>query len=729
MTAPTEVPIEPPEEDPRMGLAQPTQPPASEPHGSQPVAEQQPGAVPVEPLPDGAVPDGAVPDGAAPIEAPLAELSATQHVVGEAVAGEPVPAVEMAAEEVAPKPRTSLDNLKFAVIGLIVLAAAVVAFGQLSGATTSEGSSDADAAALAVIASDIVTSAKNDGGAVDAIGGYLPGTGMVLTVELNDIGVATTADWVSDHLGPFAETLAIMPADESIVVTINDRVQGTARVWSLPVSALGSSVGDWNQLVAPATFESNEVAVVEAAPEADPTDEGEPTDEDSPFAEVASGADGEPIDEEAIEDDPEADPFADDSFGAAPIENEAEPIEAGTEEDLDPAGDEPATDDETGETGETGDGAIDLGDGEAGEPVVVSAFEDSDSFSPIFGSWVLADGIYSQSDATGFGYSSAYAGFVPDVYDVSVDMRAPNGDLNAGIIYGMPERTRKHGGKVIDLTAESTYLRWGEYAEDTGDWAFIGGAPIEPGLAQDEWQNLKLEVRPEGTTVLLNGQFITTLDPVEAGGHVALVVSIANVEFREFIVTAPEGAPIDPTSGGGASAEADDYVVFDSELREWTLLSGSWTAQDGVLSQGNGQAYDQMVHFSNFEQDDYRVQVDLRAKPDSIFSGGLLFNVSSFGQRPNSQLFDIVDDGQVIRWAGYDQNGVFSYVGGLRTPAGFEPDEWHTLAVEVRDGRASFFVDGAQVGVSDDVGSAGYVGLVTSLAAMEFRDFAVTPLG
>lgn len=106
-----------------------------------------------------------------------------------------------------------------------------------------------------------------------------------------------------------------------------------------------------------------------------------------------------------------------------------------------------------------------------------------------------------------------------------------------------------------------------------------------------------------------------------------------------------------------------------------------------------------------------------------------MFNVSTFGQRPDSQLFDIVDDGQVIRWAGYDQNGVFSYVGGLRTRAGFEPDEWHTIAVEVRNGRASFFVDGEQVGASDGVGDAGYVGLVTSLAAMEFRNFTITSLG
>ena len=686
MTAPTEVPIEPPDGDPTNVDATMASPQVSDEH----VATTAPGAA--------ATPDISTAHGAA------------EEPVTVAAAGE-------AADAPASAPRSSLDNLKFAVIGLIVLAAAVVAFGQLSGATTSEGSSDADAAALAVIASDIVTSAKNDGGAVDAIGGYLPGTGMVLTVELDEVGAATTADWVSDHLGPFAETLAIMPADESIVVTINDRTEDTARVWSLPVAALGSNVRDWNQLVAPATFESNEVAVaVDAQQEVDLPLEGEeePVEDEGVFAEVA-GSDGEPIEDEPIEE---------------PVEGgfvEPEPeivLEAPTvsDEPLDAPEPEVNLDDGTGlGTDVDGDGGLQI----------VSAFEDGDNFSPIFGSWVLSDGVYSQSDATGFGYSAAYTGVVPDVYDVSVDMRAPNGDLNAGIIYGMPQQNRKHGGKVVDLTAESTYLRWGEYAEDTGDWAFIGGAPIEPGLVQDEWQNIKLEVRPEGTSVLLNDQFVTTLDPVETGGNVALVVSIANVEFRDFFVTQPDGAPLGEGTDTDRSLDDGpaDYVVFDDELREWTLLSGSWTAEGEILSQGNGQAYDQMVHFSNFEQDDYRVQVELRAKPDSIFSGGLLFNVSTFGQRPVSQLFDIVDDGQVIRWAGYDQNGVFSYVGGLRTAAGFDPDGWHTIAVEVRDGRASFFVDDAQVGTSDDVGDAGYVGLVTSLAAMEFRNFSITTLG
>ena len=696
MTAPTEVPIEPPEGEPTVDAA------ALRETAANPVAVQ------------------ADADAAPHMPAPTAEPATTEPATGahDAIAGpaehaqttiEAETAAEGASTDATPAVRSPLDNLKFAVIALIVLAAAVVAFGQLNGATATDSSSDADAAALAVIASDIVTSAKNDGGAVEAIGGYLPGTGMVLTVELDATGTATTADWVSTHLDPFAETLAIMPPNESIVVTINNRADGIARVWSLPVAALGSNVGDWNQLVAPATFESNEVAIAaDTEPAVTLEDDGEPVEE---AAEDEVTLETEPVINEPIEDEPATEPeteaVIDEPIQDAPT-TEPEPQEAPT-----------GVADATGDTGVADDGG--------GQFQVVSAFEDGDNFSPIFGSWVLADGVYSQSDATGFGYSAAYAGIVPDAYDVSVEMRAPNGDLNAGIIYGMPEQNRKHGGMVVDLTAESTYLRWGRYADDTGDWSFIGGAPIEPGLVQDEWQNLKLEVRPEGTSVLLNDQFIVTLDPVETGGHVALVVSIANVEFKDFFVTGPGGTAIDTTDRGTDAGPAD-YVVFDDELREWTLLSGSWTAEGEILSQGNGQAYDQMVHFSNFEQDDYRVQVDLRAQPDSIFSGGLLFNINAFGQRPNSQLFDIVDDGQVIRWAGYDQNGVFSYVGGLRTSAGFSPDEWHTIAVEVRNGRASFFVDGEQIGASDNVGDAGYVGLVTSLAAMEFKNFAVTPL-
>ncbi|MEM7092259.1 MAG: family 16 glycoside hydrolase [Actinomycetota bacterium] len=642
--------------------------------------------------------------------------------------------------------RTAMDNLKYGALAVVVLLGAVIAIGNLSGATSSPRSADADTAALAVIASDIVTSAKSDGNAIDAIGGYLPGTGIVLTVQLGDTGNTPTEQWVSNHLDPFAETLAIMPADESIVVTINEVEGDNARVWSLPVAALGTSVRDWNQLVAPASFQSNEVAV--AAPEPPVATETEDTTdtEDTAEAEAQPVAEAEP----AIEPEPAPEPEAAEPE-PAPEPEAAEPEPAPDPEPEPEPAPEPAPEPEPVEnSADNGDGRNDgIGGFGDGEFRVVSAFDNPDNFSPNFGSWVLRDGVYSQQDATGFGYSAGYQGDLPDWYDVSVDMRAPNGDLNAGIIYGLPDSGRKHGGKVVDLTAESTYLRWGEYDPESGDWGFIGGAPIDPGLPQDEWQNLKLEVRPEGTSVILNDNFIATLDPVEAGQEVALVVSVANVEFKDFFVTEPGGEPIGtdvteeapgdlvdlrPNTGDGIEVgdgfDGDiDYVVFDDELREWNLLSGQWTATDGLLTQGNGQAYDQMVHFSNFEQDDYRVQVDLRAKEGSIFSGGVLFNIQTFGQRANSQLFDIVDDGQVIRWAGYDQNGVFSYVGGLRTSAGFDPDDWHTIAVEVRDGRAEFFIDGEFVGASDDVGDAGYVGLVTSLAAMDFRNFSIITLG
>ena len=90
-------------------------------------------------------------------------------------------------------PKMTPENLKVALVGLVVLVAAVLAFGALAGGTDERGGgTSADIGALSVIAEDIVTSAKDQGGAIDAIGGYLPGTGMVLTVQLADLGTDGT---------------------------------------------------------------------------------------------------------------------------------------------------------------------------------------------------------------------------------------------------------------------------------------------------------------------------------------------------------------------------------------------------------------------------------------------------------------------------------------------------------------------------------------------------------
>lgn len=623
-----------------------------------------------------------------------------------------------------PPTNDPLGSLRMGVIGVILLAAAVFAFSGLRAGSDGQPVTDQDSSALAVVASDLVTSAKGTGGALDAIGGYLPGTGIVLTVQLADLGDEPMETWVQGHLDPFAERLAVLPEGEAVVVTVNEQGRQQARIWSLAPEAIAGNEGNWNQLVAPATFSGateNAVVVAEPEPALD-----EPVEEflDEPIEEPIEETFEEPV---AIEPDPEPEPFVEPEPEPEPfVEPEPDPEpEPFVEPDDGPVNETPTA--RTGGFG--GDWYADIDqDG---------AFNDRDNWNPIFGSWVLNDGVYSQSDATGFGYAAEFASETPDEFDVTVVMRAQTGDLNGGIIYGMPEAGTKAGAKVVDLTDSGGYLRWGEY-NLAGEWAFLGGAPLDPPLSQEEWNKLTLEVRTDGTTVILNDDFIATIDPVEPNGGVALVSSVASLDFKNFEVldvrTGDAPNILIDTDGrndgnGGDLGDGDITVIsFEDSLADWSLLSGSWSAADGILTQANGQAYDQMTHFSAYEQSNYRVEVDLRALPDSDFSGGLLFNVTTFGQRAESQIFDIVDDGTVVRWAGYDQNGVFSYVGGLRVGDGFDPDAWHTLAVEVRDGRADFFVDGTQIGGSPNVGEAGYVGLVTSLAAMEFRDFTVTTL-
>ena len=418
-----------------------------------------------------------------------------------------------------------LGSLRLAAICAIVLAAGVWAFTEFGIGRNAGSASGGDVSALGVVASELVTSAKTDGGASDAIGGYLPGTGVVLTVHLDELAGTDMQDWVSTHLDSYADDLSVLPSGESVVVTVDvASPQPAARVWSLTPDEINRTEG-WERLVAPATFIGGEVAVA-----GDDADESV-MDDESMDDDAEEAADESMADDDAADDD---NTVGSDTAEAAPDDDAPEELAT-----ADADGDEADGDDADGDAAD-GDGA----DGDAGGPDAdgEGGFYDSALWSPLFGSWVLNNGIYAQSDATGFGYSAEYLGDTPEQFDVSVSMRAPFGDLNSGLILGIPERGRKHGGTVIDITGEGTYLRWGAYDDETGEWSFVGGAPIDPALVPDEWAELKLEARADRTGIILNGEPIASIDPVEPG-FVSLVVSVANIEFKDFVLEPVDGEP------------------------------------------------------------------------------------------------------------------------------------------------------------------------------------------
>lgn len=650
-----------------------------------------------------------------------------------------------------------------AALALVVLAGGFVILSQLGVGRNGTAGVAEDSSVLAVVAGDLVNASKEDSGAADAIGGYLPGVGIVMTVHLDDLEVDQMEGWVAEHLNSFADRISMLPNGEAVVVTLD--VKGpnqVARVWSLQPADIERTEG-WERLVAPATFIASSAADSSAPnslASADVDEDSEDNDADETGSNVNDG--------DAASNDPASNDGDPDDAGLSTGDSNDGVSNDGVSNDGDSGNEETASD-----GGDDADAGEDDDD-----PPADGAFYDSSLWSPIFGSWTLVDGTYSQSDATGFGYSSEYMGDTPEEFDVGVSMRAPFGDMNAGIIYGQPNKGTKAGSTVIDITAEGTYLRWGVYNPDSGEWTFIGGAPIDPPLVPDEFTRLDLEVRSDKTAINLNGEFLASIDSPEPGG-VALVVSVANIEFENFELTGVNGGstteseetPEDPPAEDEADPEADEeadadqeeeivtadgdglevstgdgnggvgngnggfgdgggltFEVIDDALNDWQLMSGSWTAADSIISQNNPDGYDQMIHFLDTPLTNYRVEVKLRAKEDSNFSGGLLFNVARTGVRADSFVFDIVDNGQSVRWATYDTNGVFSYIGGVRIDGGFDPSAWHLLAVEMTDGRAEFFIDGAYIGASQDVGTDGHVGMVTSLAAMEFSDFGVIDL-
>jgi hypothetical protein len=160
----------------------------------------------------------------------------------------------------------------------------------------------------------------------------------------------------------------------------------------------------------------------------------------------------------------------------------------------------------------------------------------ADKWTTLTGAWQVTDGVYRQSDATGYDLISQLTAAVPATYDVQVKMRAVGDKLGAGLLIGQPKAGTRNGATLIDVT-DGSYLRWGSYGAG-GTYTFVGGNGL-PGVAsKDQWHVLKVSVRADKTVIYWDEKNIGEIKAVPKGG-VALVTSVSAVDFDDFSVKAP----------------------------------------------------------------------------------------------------------------------------------------------------------------------------------------------
>jgi hypothetical protein len=180
--------------------------------------------------------------------------------------------------------------------------------------------------------------------------------------------------------------------------------------------------------------------------------------------------------------------------------------------------------------------------------------------------------------------------------------------------------------------------------------------------------------------------------------------------------------------GGSLPFEGTMTENFDSNAANWQRASGSWELVDGAYRQTDGGGFDLMSHLNVGPLGNFRLDARVRPVDGGTSGGGVVFGLPEPGGRPLAFTFDLADGGTTARWAQYASNGDYSFIGATPVPAGFVTADWHTMSVEIREGTARMLLDDVEMGVIEGVAN-GYIGLVTSQAAMEFEDVVLSPLG
>jgi hypothetical protein len=384
-------------------------------------------------------------------------------------------------------------------IVMLLLASAVVAMGKLKAAPVAAPTDDAG---LGVLAADLIEATRLTEGVTATSGGYLAQTGIVISTSMGDLQSSDVVAWVHGLTEPFTERLAAIPLGEALVwhVEVGGQ-QPFGRLVRIPGLDAGQPAR-WRQVVVPIGYQAIGVAT-----SASSSDTGSDTEGDT--AETTAPAAAEP------------------STTAATTETTVTSTESA----------DGATATTAAAAGTAADAASATTVAAAAAGGAVSDSFDTDAnWNALSGSWELLDGVYQQTDGTGFDYITQLVPSVPGEFDLQVSIRALGGAPHGGIVLGQPKRGARDGATIIDIANNGAYMRWGRYKSPGGGYEFVGGATLTPTATATDWHVLKVEVRAAYTRLFLDDNLVGEFSAVTAGG-VGLVTSQAAMEFDDFSVT------------------------------------------------------------------------------------------------------------------------------------------------------------------------------------------------
>lgn len=521
------------------------------------------------------------------------------------------------------------------------------------------------------IAQEIATAVSTSEMVTAASGGYVPEQGLFLYSRLTDSNSTMVRTWATNQLRLFIDELADLPADETLIWVID--YGQSQEIIEAPLSRAAEptthSYLSWVNLL------TNEAA--------------EPSEAAEPAAEVASAP--------PLTEVPTAEPVA---------ENQAEvTVEETAPEVAAPPVEVPAavgnivTQPTTIFTGDFAEGA--------------------GGWLPLAGDWVAQDGVYIQNDNSGFDLITILDVTPVSHFTLEAQLQSLDGQLGGGFIYNAPTAESRAKAQIIDLTEQGSFLRWGHYNEQ-GDYVFDGGAAVEPAVADGNWHTLRIVSKGAETIAFLDDQEMGVIQNQSQSGYVGLVTSQAQVQFDDVSV-------IQLPADGLALLPAAEFTANfdDGQALNWTPFTGVWEVVDGSYQQTEAEGFD-FGTTADFQGSDYTMTANLLYLEGEM-GGGFYYNMSQPNNKAGSQMVNFTQQGDVLQWGHFSDNGEFVFVDSAPIP-NVADGEWHTLELVVTGGRATVLLDGEIITADMALTyTSGYVGLLASQSKVAFDDVHVVP--
>lgn len=159
------------------------------------------------------------------------------------------------------------------------------------------------------------------------------------------------------------------------------------------------------------------------------------------------------------------------------------------------------------------------------------------SWAPLNGAWGLTGEVYQQTDPDTYGNLTELEVELPERYSIRIDITPLGDTIGGGVMLAQPTPGKRSGSVIVDLTEGGTFVRFGHYDADTGDYSYDGGVATPEGFDPSTTHSFGVDATAEKTVVLLDGEIVGEFGPV-GSGHMGLFTSLAAVSFDNLTIEA-----------------------------------------------------------------------------------------------------------------------------------------------------------------------------------------------